>query len=203
MEGSATSATVVVAILLAGVIAGKGAAVADFWRGTYWGEPESALLAHFGPRATVLPRPLDFGDSYARLALPNVRIGGVALTVFLQIDKATHGLRRIQFVRNRHAVNPAAFHAVLSALEAEYGSADAYCANVPMAATGYQAAAERLWHRDGGDIRLIFRDTTVIAFEGCLADPSFGPCGLVGQLLLRISAPGSDEPGCRIAASPR
>src|SRR6266852_3244787 len=67
----------------------RAACIADLWEGTYWGEPGSALFAHFGARATVLPRPIDFGDSYASIVLRRVVVGGVPLIAFFQLDKTT------------------------------------------------------------------------------------------------------------------
>jgi len=185
--------------------------IGEAWRGTYWGEPASALLRQFGARARQLPHPIDFGDSYVDVVLPHLDIGGFPLVVFFQMDKATHGLKRIQLERNRHGVNPPAFRAVLAQLHAEYGAADLRCGIQPGPASGYQAAAERVWVRGGDVIRAIFRDTTIEAFEGCLAgDPSLGPCGLTGQLLVRISprtgdattCPASGRAGTRGAAPP-
>lgn len=172
------------------------------WEGTYWGEPSRALLAHFGARATVLPRAIDFGDSYVRLVLRNLPVGGFPLTVFFQMDKATGGLKRIQLERQRHGVNPPAFRGVLAALEGEFGAPDAMCGLRPGPVGGYQAAAERVWRRDDRVIRAVFRDTTIEAFEGCLfGDPSMGACGLTGQLLVRISPPDQDAGMC--PAAPR
>jgi hypothetical protein len=175
--------------------------VAEAWRGTYWGEPSAALLRQFGARARPLPTPIDFGDSYADVVLPRLDIDGFPLVVFFQMDKRTHGLKRIQLERNRHGVNPPAFRGVMAELVAEYGAPDAMCGVRPGPANGYQAAAERVWLRDGAVIRAIFRDTTIEAFEGCLAgDPSLGPCGLTGQLLVRISPPAGDAGVCPIPA---
>jgi hypothetical protein len=191
-----------VLLLLVGLWAGtaaRAAGIADSWAGTSWGEPSSALLAHFGARATALPRPIDFGDSYAQIVLRRVMVGGVALIAFFQMDKATGGLKRIQLERQRHGVNPPAFRAVLGALEADYGPPEALCGVGAGPASGYQAAAERVWLRDGVVIRAIFRDTTIEAFEGCsTGDPSLGPCGLTGQLLVRISPPGADAATCPV-----
>jgi hypothetical protein len=186
-------------ILWAGA-ACHAAGIAESWEDTQWGEPSSALLAHFGARATRLAQPIDFGDSYAQIVLRSVVVGGVPLVAFFQMDKTTGGLRRIQLERQRHGVNPPAFRAVLGALEAAYGAPDMMCGVGPGPSGGYQAAAERVWLRDGRVIRAIFRDTTIEAFEGCLAgDPSIaGPCGLTGQLLVRISPRGGDSAGCPI-----
>lgn len=172
--------------------------IRPLWQGTYWGEPGAALLAHFGTRATALPWPIDFGDSYADLVLRNVVLGGYPVVVYFQMDKGAGGLKRIQLERQRHGVSPPVFRAVLGALEAEFGAPDAQCGLDPVPASGYQAAAERVWRRDGAVIRAIFRDTTIEAFEGCLAgDPSIaGPCGLTGQLLVRISPPEREGSNC-------
>jgi hypothetical protein len=173
----------------------RAAGIVDAWKGTYWGEPSSALLAHFGAGATALPWPIDFGDSNAQIVLRRVEVGGVPLIAFFQMDKTTGGLKRIQLERHRHGVNPPAFRAVLGALDAAYGAPDAMCEVAPGPASGYQAAAERAWLRDGVVIRAIFRDTTIEAVEGCItAHPV--PCGLTGQLVIRISPPEADADGC-------
>ncbi|MGC2198748.1 MAG: hypothetical protein WA633_01150, partial [Stellaceae bacterium] len=52
---------------------------------------------------------------------------------------------------------------------------------------GYQAAAQELWVRGDDVISAIYRDTSLEAFEGCLYGITSGPCGLTGQLLVRIS----------------
>src|SRR5262249_14887980 len=139
----------------------------------------------------------DFGDSYVRVVLRNLPIGGVPLIAFFQMDKATGGLKRIQLERQRHGVTPAAFRGVLAGLEAAYGAPDRMCRLAPRPTRGYQATAERLWLRPGIAIRAIFRDTTIEAFEGCsFADSSLAPCGLTAQLLVRISPPAGDTTSC-------
>jgi hypothetical protein len=187
-------------LLLIGFWGGTAARADDItgsWAQTFWGESSSALLAHFGARATALPRPIDFGDSYAQIVLRRVMVGGIPLIAFFQMEKTTGGLKRIQLERQRHGVNPPAFRAILGALEAAYGAPDALCGFGSGPASGYQAAAERVWLRAGVVIRAIFRDTTIEAFEGCLTgDPGIGPCGLTGQLLIRISPPELDGAGC-------
>ena len=172
------------------------------WEGTYWGEPSSALVAHFGRGATALPWRIDFGDSYSDVVLRNLNLGGYPFVVFFQMDKVRGGLKRIQIERQRHGVNPPAFRAIVGVLDAELGVADASCEIPPGPASGYQAATELAWRRDQVAIRAIFRDTTIEAFEGCLSgDPSFfGPCGLTGQLLVRISPPDQDSGACPVPA---
>jgi len=171
--------------------------IAAVWEGARWGESSRALLGHFGARATVLPRPLDFGDSYAEIVLRNVTLGGVPLIAYFQMDKRTGGLKRIQFERPRHGVNPPVFRAILGALESTYGAPDLMCGIRPGPAGGYQTAADRIWQRDGVVIRAVFRGTSLEAVEGCLGgDLTSGPCGLTAQLLVRISPPGGDAASC-------
>jgi hypothetical protein len=176
--------------------------VADIWQGADWGDSSAALLARFAGHATALPRPIDFGDSYADVVLRDVPVGGVQLIAYFQMDKATHRLKRIQLERPRHGVNPVAFRAVLGAIEAAYGSPDLMCGTGPGPASGYQTAAERIWRRNGLVIRTVFRSTTIEAFEGCPdGDLTAGPCGLTAQLLVRISPPGEDAGFCPATAA--
>jgi hypothetical protein len=145
-----------------------------------------------------LPRALDFGDSYVDVVLPDQAIGGVPMVVFFQMDKVSHGLKRIQFERPRHGVNPPAFRGLLAALQADFGSPDEICAIPVLPASGYQAGAEALWLRDNAVVSTIFRDTTLQAFEGCLFGPATGSCGLTGQLLVRIGPPAGDGDPCSL-----
>jgi hypothetical protein len=184
--------------------AARAASIADSWQRISWGESSAALLARFGARATVVARPLDFGDSYAQIVRRDIAAGGFPLVAFYQMDKTTGGLKRVQIERNRHGVNPPAFRAVASELEAAYGAPDLLCGLRPGPASGYQAAAERIWRRDGAVIRAIFRDTTIEAFEGCLAgDPSLGPCGRARPRRGRISPPEADAGSCPAPARRR
>jgi hypothetical protein len=175
------------------------AGIDDAVEGTRWGETTAELVRELGARATVLPQPIDFGDSYVDIVLRQVPVGGYPLIAYYQMDKTTHRLKRIQLERPRHAVNPPVFRAVLAALEAAYGDADAMCGVRPAPSSGFQAAAEYIWTRGGTVIRAIFRDTTLQAFEGCF----FGsPCGLTAQLLVRASPPQDDPATCRPAKPP-
>jgi hypothetical protein len=178
--------------------AARGQALDDLLAGIHWGESDPALLQHFGARATVLPTTIDFGDAYTQLVLRQYQLGGVGLIVFYQIDKTTRGLKRIQLERPRHAVNPPAFRGVLDALDAAYGAPDAACGATPGPANGFQGASEFAWRRDGVVIRAIFRDTTLEAFGGCYSPA----CGLIGQLLVRISPPQDDDGRCPVPHLP-
>jgi hypothetical protein len=109
----------------------RGEGLDDAWAGTSWGEPAAAVLKHFGNRATVLPQPIDFGDSYAPLVVRNFPVGGVGLIAYYQMDKTTRALKRIQLERPRHGVTPAAFRGVLEGLEESYGPPDLIVASVP------------------------------------------------------------------------
>ncbi|HEX2150965.1 MAG TPA: hypothetical protein VHG31_03070 [Stellaceae bacterium] len=165
--------------------------------GLRWGESSRALLELLGKRASVLPRPIDFGDSYVNVVMRNIALGGVPLTAFFQMDKATGGLKRVQFERTRHGVNPPAYRAVVAALNAAYGPSDAACVIPADPASGYQAATELVWLHDGLIVRAIFRDTTIAALESCLwlGAP---PCGLTGQMLVRFAPRAEERPGCPI-----
>jgi hypothetical protein len=171
----------------------------DAWAGISWGEAAASVARHLGNRATVLPQPIDFGDSYVPVVLRNFPVGGVPLIVYYQMDKTTRGLKRIQLERPRHGVTPTAFRGVLDGLEANYGTPDLMCGIRPGPASGYQTAAERIWSRGGVVIRAIFRDTTLEALDGCLIA---GSCGLTAQLLLRVSPPQLDKAGCDPPGNP-
>jgi hypothetical protein len=162
------------------------AGIAPLLQETQWGESSEDLFHRFGAAAMRLQVPLDFGDSYARIVLPNATLGGVPVVVFFQMDKKTHGLLRIQIERPPHGVNPPAFRAIAAALNAELGPPDQICGVPPVPESGWQAAAEERWRRGDVTISAIFRDTTLQAFEGCLYGPATGWCGLHGQLLVRL-----------------
>jgi hypothetical protein len=186
-------AALIVLVLWAALVApARADGLEPAWAGTQWGEPPEALQRYFGLRAFILPHPIDFGDSYTPLVLRDLPVGGFPMIVYYQIDKATHGLKRIQLERPRHMVNPVAFRGVYDALVAAYGAPDVACGIGPVPASGYQGTAEYVWSRGGIVIRAIFRDTTLEAFGGC-----FSPaCGLTAQLLLRISPPAEDSATC-------
>ena len=171
----------------------------DLLRETHWGETSGELLRQFGDEARRLPRAVDFGDSYADIVLARETLGGVPMVVFFQMDKVTHGLKRIQLERPRHGVNPPSFRAIAAALHAEYGKPDQTCVIPVLPESGYQAAAEERWIHDGAVISAIFRDTTLQAFEGCLFGPATGWCGLQGQLLVRIGPPDGAADPCALA----
>jgi hypothetical protein len=177
------------------------ASSAPSWRGIYWGEGSAALLRHFGGRAERLPRPIDFGDSYADVTLPDAVIGGYRVVAFFQMDKRTRGLKRIQIEWPHGSVNPPAFRALLAALDTAYGPPDAICDIRPAPANGFQAGAEALWRRRGDSIRAVLRDTTIEALEGCLGEMT-PPCGLTGRLLLRIGRAGAAAAHCPQISGP-
>lgn len=164
----------------------------DAWVGTHWGESPEALQRHFGARGFALPQPIDFGDSYAPLVVRNVSVGGVGLIAYYQIDKARHGLKRIQLERPRHQVSASAFHTVLMALDGDYGAPNNDCGTLPGPTTAFKGTAEYVWQRDGAVIRAIFHDTALDVLNRC-ASPA---CGLSAQLLVRISPPAEDSGLC-------
>ena len=173
--------------------------IEEILRETHWGESSEELFRQFGAHAIRLRRALDFGDSYADVVLRGQTLGAVPVVVFFQMDKVTHGLKRIQLERPRHGVNPPAFRAIAAALHAEFGKPDQTCIIPVLPGAGYQAAAEERWVRDGTAVSAIFRDTTLQAFEGCLFGPAAGWCGLQGQLLVRIGPPDGGADPCSLA----
>jgi hypothetical protein len=179
--------------------ASAGDGLPELLNQVHWGETSQQLLQHFGAAATRLPKSLDFGDSYVDVVLEKETLGGVPVVTFFQMDKATHGLKRVQLERPPHGVNPPAFRAISSALNAAYGRPDEICEVPPRPSGGYQAAAEEKWLRDGAVVSAIFRDTTLQAFEGCLFGPTNGWCGLHGQLLVRIGPPDGSADPCSLA----
>jgi hypothetical protein len=190
-------AVFVLAALIAAAPARAEDGIAALLRDTHWGESAADLQQRFGAAAVALPRPLDFGDSYAEIVLPHTALGDVPMVVFFQMDKKTQGLRRIQIERPPHGVNPPAFRAITAALDAELGPPDRVCSVPPVPATGWQAAVEERWQRGDAVISAIFRDTTLQAFEGCLYGPASGWCGLHGRLLVRLGPPGPGAGPCR------
>jgi hypothetical protein len=165
----------------------------------HWGETTHDLLQHFGSAATRLPHSLDFGDSYVDVVLEKQTLGGVPVVTFFQMDKTTHGLKRIQLERPPHGVNPPAYRAISAALRSDYGRPDEICEVPPRPLGGYQAAAEEKWLRGSVVISAIFRDTTLQAFEGCFFGPANGWCGLHGQLLVRIGPPDGGPDPCALS----
>jgi hypothetical protein len=160
--------------------------------GISWGEPPEAVQRHLGARGFALPQPIDFGDSYAPLAVRDVKVGDYPLIAYYQFDKTTHALKRIQLERPRHMVNAGAFRGVFLALDADYGAPVTDCGTLPGPTTAYQGSAEYVWRHNGAVIRAIFRDTTLEAFSGCYSPA----CGLTAQLIVRISPPAEDSGVC-------
>ena len=164
----------------------------DAMSGIYWGETPEAVQRHLGSDDFAIPRPIDFGDSYAPLAVRDVKIGDYPLIAYYQFDKTTHALKRIQLERPRHMVNAGAFRGVFLALDADYGAPETDCGTLPGPTTAYQGSAEYVWRHHGSVIRAIFRDTTLEAFSGCYSPA----CGLTAQLIVRISPPAEDSGVC-------
>jgi hypothetical protein len=193
-----------IAIALAGVVLPRplfGAdGIAELLQRTHWGESSEEVLRQFNTDAVRSPRPIDFGDSYVDIVLHGQTLGGVPLLVFFQMDKARHGLKRIQLEQPRHSVGPPTFRAIAAALYADYGEPDKSCAVPALPDGGYQMAAEVRWVHGDAVISAIFRDTTLQAFEGCLFGPAYGWCGLHGQLLVRVGPAADDPDPCSLAS---
>jgi hypothetical protein len=154
-----------------------GAALAPILDRIAWGESSAALARALGHDALHLKPPLDFGDSDAELALRDERLGGFPFAVYFQMDKASHGLKRVMLMRQPHGANPAVFRAVIAALARDYG-------------TPARCRGELRWTTGGSAIRAVFRDTTIEAGEGCTAAAQ-DPCGSTGRLFVQIVPQGA------------
>ena len=186
--------TAIAALLLSAALAATARAdgLDDTLSAIHWGESPEAVQRQLGSRGIAVPQPIDFGDSYAPLAVRDVKIGDYPLIAYYQFDKTTHGLKRIQLERPRHMVNAGAFRGVFLALDADYGAPETNCGTLPGPTTAYQGSAEYVWRHNGSMIRAIFRDTTLEAFSGCYSPA----CGLTAQLIVRISPPAEDSGVC-------
>ena len=169
------------------------ASVGEVWSRVQWGEDDAALARSFAGRATVLDRPIEYGDSQVRVVLRDVELGGHVFVVYFQTD--SNGLRRIHFERPRHGAVLGVFRDVVAALEGELGNPTSACDIPRQAPTGYQQQSVRVWTRPSGTVRAVFRDTSIESSEGCLAEERSGtsPCGLTGQIFVQISP---DPGGC-------
>ena len=163
------------------------ASIGEVWDRVRWGEDDAALARSFGGRATVLDRPIEYGDSRVRVVLKDVELGGHVFAVYFQTGK--DGLRRIHFERPRHGAVLGVFRDVVAALQNELGTPTSACDIPRQAPTGYQQQSVRVWARPGGTVRAVFRDTSIESSEGCLAEERSGtsPCGLTGQIFVQIS----------------
>ena len=179
-------------------------AAATGWRGTSWGESTDMLGQEFGAAATRLGRPIDFGDSYADLVLKNYEIGGYGFVVFFQMDKHSHGLKRIQIERGRHGAVPLVAKAAFDSLVASYGPPTVACATRAHTIDA-QSLVEEVWQRDGTTVRALFREASLNTLDPYLAravgDFVTGStaAGLPQQLLIRIAPAGTEPQDCRFA----
>lgn len=167
--------------------------MSEIWRRVQWGESDAALSREFGRDATVLDRPIEYGDTRVHVVLRGVRLGGHDFAVYFQSDRS--GLRRIHFERPRHGAVLGVYRDVVAALGDEFGPPTGACDIPRQRPSAYQAEHVRLWTRPGGTVRAVFRDTSIESSEGCLAEERSGsaPCGLTGQIFVQISV---DEGGC-------
>lgn len=183
--GMAIVAATLVLALAGAAIPARRVELAAVLDGIRWGETSDALARHFGRHALRLVPPIEFGDSYVDVALRDQVIAGFPFAVYYQMDQASGRLKRIMLERQRHGANPKVFHALVAAFTRDYGPPARSCALPASGETGYQATVERLWRPDGMTIRIVFRDTTLEAAEGCVAAGS-SACGLTGHLYAQI-----------------
>lgn len=162
--------------------------------GLQWHESSDALKRHFGKSAIALAPPIEFGDAYVDVALRGVKLGGDDYVVYFEMDKASHGLKRVLYERPRHATTQKAFDTAVRTLTAEWGKPQR-CTAKARPGNGYQAMEADLWRAEGRRVRIIFRDTTLEAENGCQTI-GFLPCGLEGHLVIVIDPANAPEPDC-------
>ena len=186
--------TFIIAMLSAGGAA--AAALSPVLDAISWGESSAALAHAFAGRAITLSRPIEFGDATVNVALRGEMLGGYAFTVYFQMDKTTHRLKRVMYERQRHGANPLVYRAVLAALQGDYGPPATDCAHRRLARNAYPVAGDRAWQADGVAIHAVFNDGTLEAAEGCTS-AAMDPCGLTGHLYVMIAPHPADAPLCR------
>jgi hypothetical protein len=190
------------ALLMALALPRPAAAAATGWHGTSWGESADELARQFGLAATRLDRPIDFGDSYVDVVLKNYELGDYGFTVFFQMDKSTHRLKRIQIERGRHGVVPEVAKAAFDALVASYGPPTIACATRARTIED-RSLVEEVWQHDGTTVRAVFREASLNTLDPYLAravgDFVTGStaAGLPQQLLIRIAPAGTEPEDCR------
>jgi hypothetical protein len=159
-----------------------------------WDESSDALKHHFGKSAIALAPPIEFGDAYVDVALRGVKLGDDDYVVYFEMDKAKHGLKRVLYERPRHAATQKAFDAAVRVITAQWGKPQ-HCAAKARPGNGYQAMQADIWRNEGRRVRIIFRDTTLEAENGCQTI-GFLPCGLEGHLIIVIDPANASEPDC-------
>ena len=162
--------------------------------GLRWGESTARLKDEFGKSALTLTLPIEFSDAYVDVALRGFRLGGDDYIVYFEIDKASHGLKRVLLERPRHGANRAAFAAASRALADEFGATQS-CSAKARPGNGYQAMEAKIWRSAGSRVRAIFRDTTLEAENGC-QEIGFLPCGFEGRLVIVIDPESAADPDC-------
>ncbi len=97
------------------------------WQGARWGMTADELAGVFGPQLERLPGRWDFGGAYAERAILDVELGGLTFMAYFQMNKHSHQLQQVLLERRAVRATPAAYGAVLAALEAVYGAPEGSC----------------------------------------------------------------------------
>jgi hypothetical protein len=97
------------------------------WDKAQWGMSAQELATAYGAKARRLQPPIEFGDSYAEVVLPDASFAGESFRVYFQMDKRTHLLAHVLLERRRQYATPAVFAKVTAALQDQYGPATLAC----------------------------------------------------------------------------
>ncbi|NIA68377.1 hypothetical protein HBA54_07210 [Pelagibius litoralis] len=151
---------------------GATAAPADLagWGAARWGMTGPELEEALGDAVAALPGRWLYGGAYAELGLPDVEIGGLAFTGYLQMDAKTDRLRQVLLERRRVGATPAAFERLVEALEVTYGKPSLVCSQAKRG--GAPLDYEMIWRFATTTLHAKFLDFSTTAAFG--RDPQAG-----------------------------
>ena len=140
------------------------------WGAARWGMTAAELEAALGAAAQPLPGRWLYGGAYAELSVPDVDVGGLGFTAYLQMDEASDRLRQVLLERRRVGATPAAFERLVESLEAAYGEPSQVCAQAKSG--GVPLDYHMIWRFPTTTVHAKFLDfSTTAAFS---RDPQAG-----------------------------
>ena len=145
------------------------AAPADLagWGAARWDMTTAELEAAFGARLVTLPGRWIYGGAYAERAILETRVGGLAFTVYFQMNEETGRLQQVLLERRQQNAGPGSFQILEEALEADYGPASEACLLSPKDPVGL----ELLWRFSTTTVHATFLDffsTSILYFDPSL-----------------------------------
>ena len=154
------------------VTAGRAAEHAEVpgWPGVRWGMTTAELDAALKGRIRPLKGRLDYGASYAKRAVFDVKLGAAPFTAFFQMDRETNRLHQILLDMRRSRVSIRGYNDVLFALRGRYGPPTARCFELDE--KDRPRTADVMWRLPTTTVRAVFLDfySTAILFETANVD---------------------------------